>query len=233
VRGRAVVSLGLAELHIEVIPRDQDSELAEALQAGTVDARLKPEFLEDFQGERSREVGVILREHVAAYLLDHERQPVCGDRMLGVVAEIGLDDVHREEALLWLHLRHASTYESQASAVSLVNIRPLAEAERAESEMALIMSDKTTSTYIDCGDDWSVWGTPDCNSGPCIKTCRVKLSQTTVKGVAVIGVAQYGIPFPVYRTVKTWGHMQVGGMCGVDDGWTYNSCACIAECPDN
>ena len=234
IRGRAVIALGPAELHLEVIPRGSDTLLAETLHEGVTVARLSPAFLEDFQGERSRELGVITREEVGAYLLDHERQPVCGDRMLGVVAELALGDDHTEDALLWLHIRRSMADESQPSAQEIAGATPLTLAGHPVPEMNTPMSDKKVATpYIDCGDDWSVWGTPDCNSGPCIKTCRVKVAEAKVKGIGVLGAAQWAIPFPVYRTITVWGKMQVGGTCGVDDGWTYNSCACIAECPDN
>ncbi len=224
VRGRAVVVLGPAELHIEVIPRDQHTPLAQALRDGVVVATLAPEYLHDFQGERSSEFGVILREQVATYLLDHERQPVCGERMLGVVAPVGVDGVHTEEALLWLHLRRRGGADEKSAAVSTKKTAKITSVEAGEKEAA---------TYIDCGDDWSIFGTPDCNSGSCLKTCRVKVGEAKVKGVGVIGAAQFAIPFPVYRTVTIWGKIEVAGSCGVDDGWTYNSCACIAECPDN
>lgn len=234
IRGRAVIALGPAELHLEVIPRGSETLLAETLRNGVTVARLSPVFLEEFQGERSSELGVITREEVGAYLLDHERQPVCGDRMLGVVAELALDDDHTEDALLWLHLRRSMTDESQPSAQGIAGAPPLTLAGDPAPEMNRLMSDKQVGTeYIDCGDDWSVWGTPDCNSGPCIKTCKVKVAEAKVKGVGVLGAAQYAIPFPVHRTITVWGKLKVGGTCGVDDGWTYNSCACIAECPDN
>lgn len=228
IKGHAVVTLGAVELHLEVIPRGPDTQLAEALRAGTTIARLNPLFLDDFQGARSREVGVLAREEVGAYLLDHERQPVCGDRMLGVIAELSLDEHHTEEALLWLHLRHAHVD------ARLPGEAALGWAEASASEMTTLMSKEGAALqYIDCGDDWSVWGTPDCNTGPCIKNCRVKLSETKTKGLGVIGGGMFALPVPVYWTDKQWGFLKVGGTCGVDDGWTYNSCACIAECPDD
>jgi len=232
-KGEAIIDLADISLSFEILldPRQPSTGLHHALEAGPVTIGIRPSEIGAFQGA----LGEVPPTAVAEYLFDPQIQTVCGTRKLGALLDIEHNG-HLQMALAWIHIRPSteSTLETSTSGLQKKKAKKVTGIKGAVTKSNKPTRKKEVNEdepLVDCGDDWTLVGDPECNAGACARKCTVKIGQITVKGGGLIVIGEFVIPIPIREKQDIDGHVYVHGECGVDYGWIYNSCACLAECP--